>query len=288
MSLRHDQEEDDDDDDCAANERQRHRYNFLYDEKIRNVLLGVDAADSSVETGLASNEVRPWTSSFFSSSVGDREEATAASEGRFDTGRRRRKNRPPLDLLWSQNGGGLRPKEIPFTCRHCAENTSDYIQQYRNDYTYANTGQQQQSVRIGDVPTEITTTTTTFQCQTDRCRAPMQVAKTGDRERKAYATCSSLIRHSAPASVNCLQQQTTGDDHSRATAENCQTIREALDSHLILPFVVSSAPFARVRKSGAVAVEERRTESADGPSGFCGKTAKHFPANGYALDQQTT
>lgn len=299
MSVKHGQE--DDDDDSAANERQEHRLHFLFDENIRNVLLGSSADETSTTTASASSEVRPWTSS---STVGDREEAAAESDGRFEAGRRR-ENRPPY--LWSgQSGrldGGRRPKsEIPFTFRHCVEgeDTSHYIQQYRNDYTYANAAWRQQSVGIGDFPTETTTTTTTMTTashrQTDRSRPP-PVAM-GDRE-KVDACCSST-RHSAPAAVNCVQQQkTTGDNSPRAktTTGNCQQPSSGVNGiralisprRVLLPLVViSGALFDRARDNGAVvAVEGRRMEFADGPSIARGKTAKHFPADGYVLNQQT-
>lgn len=267
--------------DDAEPSHKQHEYHFSLDLDIQKTLLDDVETDPQpsayvpIGGGPCDHDIHPWNSG-----PGRRTSDTSTATSAYH-----RPREPRVNLVTRNTAN--RPKEIPFSFRHYA-NPARYMEQYRRDYTYANLD----TSMVGEIqfpvclpPNANRRLLQTTPCQTGRTEnyANHHTASSIGFQDNRMELATRPMRYSTSVDTLSRSLRNPTDFESHTTSGPSSTNKFwTFDANHVLPVMMNTGIIRRTRALGATAGEMVASSAA-----FSRKEAKHFPGNGYPMDDQS-
>lgn len=265
----------------------QHEYNFFLDHEIQQTLLAAAAdvdTDPQPTTFVPKGRLRDYDIHPWGSLPVRRTSATCASTSTTLSSAYHRTREPRINYSTRNTVHSL--KEIPFSFHHYADRTR-YMEQYRRDYTYANLDTSKVSevqFPVGLPPNADRMLLQTTPCQTGRTEiyTKRHTASSIDFQDQRLDFTSRPMRDFTSVDRLYRSLRNLGEFESQTSGPSSTSKFWTFDANHVLPAEINTIGIGRTRSLGGPAGELVASSVA-----FSGKEAKHFPANGYPMDDKS-
>lgn len=264
----------------------QHEFNFFLDREIQQTLLAAAGdvdTDPEPTTSVPKGRLRDYGIHPWGSLPVRRTSATSTAISTTLPSSYHRTREPRIN--YATRNAVNTSKEIPFSFHHYADHRR-YMEQYRRDYTYANLDTSKDvevQFPAGFPPNADRMLLQTTPCQTGRTEVYTKRHTTSiDFQDQRLDFTSRPMRDYTSVDRFSRSPRNLGEFESQTLGPSSTNKFWTFDANHALPVVITTVGIGRTRSLGGPAGELVASSVA-----FSGKEAKHFPANGYPMDDQS-